>query len=357
MSEKQKDYTPHFHEAVTDITDENGQLLMSLLHVPSTSEHYRDYISETGRSDANILDIEKFRQDYAKEIERIDKEYEDQKVFESDKGEIVSARVVNRADDKPTVIMFSPYTTDSTWENTQAMVEASALLLPGYQVVYIDTPGMGESTKVAEEDLKAMKDTGSYMPMAQQIASCLKGADFKVAAIFGRSEGGREATALGAVLGDVNVITIDDPGASRMFFGRLAKGFMRTEAKRQKEVMANTPDKVMVEAQKRDQAKVASQVGRTLLRKTGLMGRELAMSREGLEDDVIAATDAGCHVVSFRAEASGVSDTDKVKVMSKKIKGYKTLVMPKSPHTIVDTNPYAEAMLLASGLDYLNPEK
>ncbi|MEI6237202.1 MAG: hypothetical protein WCP03_01195 [Candidatus Saccharibacteria bacterium] len=346
--QKELDYTPHFHEAATNIANENG-LFLSILNVPSNPEHFEENVAESGRH--TYFDIENFRHEHQSEIEKFNDEYDEQVVLGEDKGEQLGVRIVNRGE-KPTIVVFSTWSTDSKWENTKGIIEAMALTMPEYQIVYVDTPGMGKSTKATSERMKIMQQTGSFEPLADQIVPLLNELGADVTLTCGISEGTREAISVGGQLGS-DVIALDSPGTNERTFTEMIKGFSMVEGKRQKEVKKHSPDKKMVEAHtKRDQARFYySDIPLWLVRKNRLLARVQAMQKEGLKTDIERATSKGSRILDYRFEASAVADSDVALEISRGNENYDALVLPNAPHSIVETNPYAIAALIKNGIE------
>lgn len=352
MSKELQKYTTKFPEAVSGILDNDDNPEFSILMVPASRDG-----DNTGR--VHYLDIDLHRLENQKEIDRIRSEYSNSIVVESNEGKKLGMRIVNASDEKPSIVVFSSWSTDSKWKNTEGIVEAIALQNPDYQIVYIDTPGMTNSSRVDRRVMNDMQRTGSYIPMAEQIKSCLDKTDIKVSKIFGISEGAREAIALGSKIGNVDVIAVDGPGTIDQSFIEIAKGFAVVEAERQKRIKKDSSDKEMVKAHGRtpfdgDQRRFfVPGLTRWLFGHNQLFAREKVMKRAGLEGDVRRATEANCKILDYRCGSSAINNVEVSKKLSKRIKDYHVKILPDAPHSIIETNPYAVSALLGAAIDYL----
>ena len=198
MKEK---FTPHFDESTIGqkMTNIEGVTSFSLLNPPSTEEHSIGMESRTGRT--SYIDIEKIRQENAAELERISLEYSQKVIIKTPDGLKVGIREINNSATGGTIGIMTSWSTDANWINERGIAEALALTFPGMKVMFIETPGMGDSDRLSEEKRIELLKTGSFKPMGEQIAAALIMSNRKIDLLVGISEGGRGAISLASEIG------------------------------------------------------------------------------------------------------------------------------------------------------------
>ncbi len=361
MSKTEK-INPHFDEVTTNQiwVSSNGELPLSLWLVPSTPEHHAKHIAAPKGSDEAVrthyVDIDAVRDARSEDITRISHEYEKHWIAKSDKepGLQVELRVVNKGADAGTIGVMTSWLTDAEWANEQAIVEALALEYPEHEIVFIVTPGMGESTKLTKERRKGMVESGSFEPMAEQIAGAIETTGLEFSAFLGISEGGRMAISLAEKIGVSTAVTIDPPGTKEQPFLTFAKKFAVDEAEGQKQVLENTPDRLMAQAHTDIDSKKLVSSGLMNIFKRNLVARAQAIAKSGLPKDVQAAAENGVQIVDFRASGSTFADTDVAVELAKKTPGYNAVILKKAPHGIVEGSPYAVVALFKQALGLIN---
>jgi pimeloyl-ACP methyl ester carboxylesterase len=356
---------PHFDEVTADQTwiSASGELSLSLRLVPSTPEHYAKHIAAPEGSiepvRSQYVDINEIRAEHGEDIARLSHEYEKRWIAKSEKepGIQVELRIVNKGAEAGTIGVMTSWSTDAQWANEQAIVEALALQYPEHEIVFIVTPGMGESTKLTKERRKEMVESGSFEPMAEQMAGAIETTGLTFDVFLGISEGGRMAISLAEKLGAGTAVTVDPPGTKEQPFLTFAKKFAVDEAKGQKRVLENTPDRLMAQAHKEIDSKQLVKSGLMKIFKRNLVARAQAIAKSGLPKDVQAATESGVRIVDFRASGSTFADTDVAIELAKVTTGYNAVVLKKAPHGIVEGSPYAVVALFEQALGLLNSKR
>lgn len=355
--------TPHFDAATEGqsyIGPDGQKVEMSLWLTPQTAESAEDSKERTGRK--SYLPIDQIRQERAEDISRIDQEYAQEQVVESEDGLKLGLRVVNQNGSEGTIGIMSAWSTDAKWENVRGQVEALALMHPGVKIVFIETPGMGASDRLTKERIDQLSETGSYMPLAEQISSCLKQTDLQFDSLVGTSEGARTVIALSAELKAQNpdkpltVVSIDAPGTDKRSLTRFGYGFAVKEGGMQKKVKANSPDKPMVEAHTSVDTPLGNE-GFKHFKERQYLPRVNAMRKAGLEDDVKTACASGAKIFDFRSGASAIASAEKAEDFARNIPGYTTITNPNAPHSVIETNPFALSQLVDQALSLRNAGK
>lgn len=362
---KAEKINPHFDEVTVDQTwvSSDGESTLSLWLPPSTSEHYAAHIAAPeGSADpvrTQYVDIDAIRNEHPEDIARIAYEYEKRWIAESDtnKGTKVELRIVNKGAEGGTIGVMTSWSTDAEWENEKGIVEALALQYPDKQVAFIVTPGMGESTKLTNERRKQMVESGSFEPMAEQMADAIKTTGLTFDSLIGISEGGRIAISLADKVGAPTVVTVDPPGTNQQMFAVFAKRFAFDEGAGQKKVLKNTPDKTMAKAHKEIDSKMLASQGITKLFKRNLIARAQAFAKAGLPNDIRAAAQKGVEIIDYRASGSTFADSEVAAELARTTPGYNALVLKNAPHAVVEGNPYATVALYKQALALLASKK
>ncbi len=344
--EKQTDiHNPNFDQQTLDQrhVSSDGEARFSLWLPPSTEEHFAEHVARTARE--NYFNIDDFRDEQAENLERIDREYAEPKVLENPDGTKLEIRLVNRDAEKGIIAFLSSWSVDSDWDNSRGVIEAIALKFPDHGVAFINTPGMSQSSKVTKERERSMMKTGSYYPMADQIAGALKtDPNLKFDILFGYSEGGRISVPLSDELDVPLVVTIDPPGLDDQFFPKFAYDFAVKEGKAQNATNDFSPDKLMVELGKGDAKRLSKDkhvLGRQLLE------RAWTMSRAGLVGDIKKTLDNGNRrIIDYRGTASTIGNSESAARLAEQIPGYETVILKGMGHAAIPSNPYSAVALL-----------
>jgi pimeloyl-ACP methyl ester carboxylesterase len=355
--EKQKSLNvdPDFHSITTGqkLFSTEGESEFSMMHTPSTPEHFDQFVRESGRK--HFVDIYKERELNASDIARMRIEYDTPHILESGDGSKVEIRRVNEAAEGPGIAFMTPWSTDANWENSRGVVEALALTYPDIPVMYINVPGMGESSGISKGAKRMMVETGSYRPMAEQVARVLKENDVQLGLVVGASEGGRLAIPLAELLGAKRVVTLDPPGLRDDWsFLEFAKHFSIDEGKALKGIHAHSPDQVMVAAMKKHDEPYRNKSLIPTLPKRQLLPRAIAMGKDGLIGDIQSAAGSGVEIVDYRAGASTISDIPAATELASKTPGYNAIVLKDAPHSFTEVNPFSISLLVEQAQDLLD---
>lgn len=345
--------SPYFDEVTIseEMYSSNGKRSFSLWLTPQTVPSALLSEQRTGRG--SYLPIDQLRSPESNDVQRINKEYEEEVVIGEAKK--VGLRVVNRDATGGTIGFMAPWSTSAETENVRGVVEALALLYPDQKIVLIETPGMGASESLTKDDEKELKD-GSFAPMADQIAATLKEAGYQFNVLFGVSEGARVVTSLSSLLEVPVCVTVDPPGTDKQSILKFGKRFMIDEGAFQAKVKKVSPDAKMVESQSIDQ-KIGTKEIMKGLGDNQLMSKAVAMSRDKYLEDVEKSINSGTVHYDFRASDSTIASHEKCISFASKHDGYYAIVLNGAKHAVVEMNPFATALLLSQALDIHRSEE
>ena len=180
MSRKIIEVNTSYPDTVTDqrLVYKDGENVidtsMSMLVVPSTTESYPEDVAPTGRPVQDFFDINKVRNNNPELIARIDAELQTPIILEAADGSKLDIRIANSAaknedgSDAESIAIMSSWSTDSDWDSSRTMVEAFAINYSNRKIVYINMP-----EDLSKARRKEMQKTGSFIPLADHIKSCL----------------------------------------------------------------------------------------------------------------------------------------------------------------------------------------
>lgn len=359
---KKHEINPHFHEVATSQTwvSSEGTASLSLRQTPTTQEHFNAEMQGSGRPLSSTYDIDVLRAQQPEEVARIREEYAIEHLLQQKVGDKVArqleVRIVNNDAEGAAIGVMTSWSTDAEWENEKAIVEALALTYPNQKIVFIVTPGMGQSFKVSGFNRHQMIESGSFSLMAGEMAVCLQQSDLTFDTLVGVSEGGRVAISLGEQLGVETVVTVDPPGTDEQHILTFMKRFAIDEAKGQKAVLEHTPDTEMALAHKKVDSKLLAKQGLAAVRRD-LLSRARVMAKAGLADDVKAATAKGVTIVDYRAGGSTFANSEVAVSLAKTTPGYNAVVLKDAPHGINEGSPYVILSLVQQAKYLLDSKK
>jgi pimeloyl-ACP methyl ester carboxylesterase len=305
---------------------------------------------------ASIVDIDFIRATEKDTLERISEEYSERHVFKGDEGLKVGSRIVNTQATEGAIGLMTSWSTDADWVNTKGIVESLALTFPDQKIVFIETPGMGDSDKLTNERRASITGTGSFASMADQIFPAINSGGIVLHIIVGVSEGDRIAIALAEKIALKNrtkpiVVGLDGPGTNNQSVFTFARRFMLNEQLAQGKVIKNSPDRTMADAHKAIDSKLLFKKGiYTAATKRNLAARAQSMAKAGLAIDVKSATKAGVEIFDYRFTSSTFADESKAEELASITPGYNVITLPKAPHGINEGNPFAVSQLVKQAL-------
>lgn len=209
--------------------------------------------------------------------------------FKAAGGQILTATLFNPNQENLTVI-HPGWLGDGEHALTKLQVNLLAQQDPTTTFAYINMPGMRDSEALPSSVMKEMKRTGSFEAYGEQIASALEvlRQDFEQTKGVGWSTGARAMLGILAARhnesGLEKVVAIDPPGSRKLGLTGIINAFIIQEGGYAKQY---TPDTQTIEA-KSIGAPKSSFDARAMWQ--ALYGFPVAMSRMGLEGDLIKAT-------------------------------------------------------------------
>jgi pimeloyl-ACP methyl ester carboxylesterase len=328
---------------------QNGKTIeFSILPIPSGEGVSEEVIQE--HCMVPNFEVAQYRADHKEEIEKIHEEIKEPIVLKDETGEIsLSIKLANQNEEselqKPTMCLFTPWSTHGKMDNIQLDIEALALQFRDYQIMFIDTPGMGESSDVSDKAILDMQQTGSYITMAEQIAEVLKNNpeySSNIEMTIGLSEGGDIAVALAYVLKEKGICDVqevysfDAPGITKKKLAKFALDFMFKEGLNHLgKIKKNSPDILMQKAHTDDQKNHPLKI-----HKGKLIPRGKAMAAGGHGGDIVLAAQKGLKITEFSAGNSTITDTEVAISLAKDLPGFSVVESPKAGHGFYEINPF-----------------
>lgn len=353
---KKQKFSPHgpiiregltYHQTKTDGTNE--EVPFSILNVPADEKLANGLMADLGM--VSNFDIATFRENHKADIERIRQELGEKKLIYDAKGDFsLSIRMANQEKEgepkKPTICVLTSWSTTGDMENVQLDLEAMALIFPEYRVLHITTPGTDdESSLLTKDAIQKMVDTGSYRPMAEQMADVLENNPelCDIETMVETSEGAcipLAAELKKRKIADVKKVFIfDAPGLKEERLSKFVTNFVITEGLiphvgHLAKIKASSPDRLMAEAHTRDAKKYKIKPGHDL------WSRARAMARGGTAIDLRDAVESGVQVLEFSAGSSSITNTNAAIELSQNLPGYKVIEIPRAGHGFYEINPF-----------------
>jgi pimeloyl-ACP methyl ester carboxylesterase len=220
-------------------------------------------------------------------------------------------RRIRSATDTDTVnIMLMGWAGDNDNPITQDALRYHAAYNPGADIIHINNPAHGNTTKLPLRNSLSIAHSGHFAPQGEMQAELISTAleEYEHVNIAGHSYGGRQAIALTSALERPvdNLHLLDPPGSRKLGIVGLTKAFLSLEGKHAGLYGKHAPDQAAAAIQHLGDS-TGFQDLQSLLKRHGIidqfMMQTLAMSAGGLEHDMSLAAQNVRSTIKFTSPA------------------------------------------------------
>jgi pimeloyl-ACP methyl ester carboxylesterase len=248
-------------------------------------------------------------------------------------------------------VMFMGWAGDNDNPITQDAFRYHAAHNPDADIIHINNPAHGGSSRLPVHDSFRIAQSGHFAPQGEMQAELISSAleQYEHVNIAGHSYGGRQAIAFASALERPvdNLHLLDPPGSRKLGIAGLTKAFLSLEGKHAKAYGEQAQDQASAAIQRLGDSTGGQDI-RKLLKRNGFADQFLmqtfAMAMDGLEHDLSLAAPNVRNTIKFTSPAlSELNYANDVSAILKRVAATASLIQHDTvlhqTHSMIASNP------------------